>query len=77
MNDVNAVQVVDSLQNLAHDLRGILLGEFSILANAIKQFTARRKLSNDIIFILPRESQPRETKQKRVDGPMEKAKICA
>lgn len=36
MYDVDAVEVVDGLQNLAHDLGRILLGEFSILANAVK-----------------------------------------
>lgn len=52
MHNVDAVEVIDSLQNLAHDLRRILLGEFSILANTVKQFTTRRQLSNDVVFVL-------------------------
>lgn len=52
MHNIDAVEVIDGLQDLAYDLGRILLGEFSILANTVKQFTTRRQLSNDIVFIL-------------------------
>jgi len=36
MNDIVVVKVVDGLEDLSNGLRGVLLGELSILADPVK-----------------------------------------
>ena len=52
VNNVVFMKVVDCVQDLLDGLRGILLGEFALLADAVEQFTADRELCNDIELVL-------------------------
>lgn len=52
VNDVLLVEIVHGFKNLFDSLRGILLGELSLVANAIKQLPSRCKLSYDIELVL-------------------------
>lgn len=40
MNDIIVMKIVDGLKDLSNGLRGILLGELSILADSIEQLSA-------------------------------------
>lgn len=53
VNDILAVEVVDSLEDLSYGLRSILLCESSLLANAVEQLASSRKLSDNIVLVLP------------------------
>lgn len=53
MNDILAVEVVDSLEDLSYGLGGILLCEFALFANTVEQFSSRRKLGDDVVLVLP------------------------
>lgn len=52
MNNIVLMQVVHGAKNLLDSLRGVLLGEFALLADPIKQLSSRRQLGDDVIFIL-------------------------
>ena len=52
MHNVVVVKVGDGAQNFANDLCGILLGELSVLADAIEQFSASGKLRDDVVLVL-------------------------
>lgn len=52
VHDVVVVQVIHSFQHLSNGLRGILLCESSLLANAIEEFSSSRQLCYNVIFIL-------------------------
>lgn len=53
MDNVVIVQVADGIEHLADDLGGVFLGEFSVLADTIKQLSSGSKLGNDVVFVLP------------------------
>lgn len=52
MNDVALMQVVDGIQHLSDCLRGVLLGEFAIFADSVKQLTTGRQLGDNVEFVL-------------------------
>lgn len=52
MDNVALVQVIDCIKHLSNGLRRILLREFSILANPIKQLATSGQLCHDIEFVL-------------------------
>lgn len=52
MHNVIFVKVGYCVQDLANDLCGILLGEFSVLANAVKELSTGGKLRDDIVLVL-------------------------
>lgn len=59
VDNIAFVQVVDGIQHLSNRLRGILLRELSVLANAIEQLTTRGQLRDDVEFILAtRQTRP-------------------
>jgi hypothetical protein len=53
MDDVVVVQVADGIEYLADNLGGILLGEFAVFTDTIKQLSSGSKLGNDVVFVLP------------------------
>lgn len=52
MYDILAVKVVHGVEDLAYRLRGILLREFALLADAVEELTACRQLRHDVVFVL-------------------------
>ena len=65
MNDILAVEVVDCLEDLSYGLGGILLCESALLANAVEQLSSSRKLSDDVVLVLPTVSvQPSLSRNK-------------
>ncbi len=52
MDHILSVQVIDGFKHLMDGLRGILLCEFALLANAIEQFSAGSKLGNNVPLVL-------------------------
>lgn len=52
MNNIVLVEKVDGIENLLDSPRGILLGEFSLLADAIEQLAARSELCDDVVLVL-------------------------
>lgn len=52
MNDVLIMEIVHCFKNLFYRLRGILLSELALVANAIKQLPAGRKLGDEIKLVL-------------------------
>lgn len=52
MDDVVLVEVVDGTQDLLDGLGSIFFCEFSLLADPVEELASRRKLSNDIVFVL-------------------------
>lgn len=53
VNDILAVEVVDSLEDLSYGLGGILLCESALFANTVEQLSPRRKLGDDVVLVLP------------------------
>jgi hypothetical protein len=52
VDDIPLVKIVHSTQHLADCLRSILLCEFAVLANPIKQLTTSGQLSDNVKFVL-------------------------
>lgn len=52
MDDVPLVQIIDCIEDLTDRLGCILLGEFSVFANPVKQLTTRGQLSDNVEFVL-------------------------
>lgn len=51
VDDIVAVQVVDSGQDLLNSLGGILLRELALFANAIEQLSASSELRYNVVFV--------------------------
>ena len=58
MHNALVVKIVDRLKDLLDRLRGILLGEFALVANPIKQLSTSRQLCHDVVFVLSLSAQP-------------------
>ena len=52
MDDIVIVEVIDRLKDLPNCLRGILLCEFPLLADTVKQLSSSGQLCDDVVFIL-------------------------
>lgn len=52
MNNVMLMKVVHRAQNFTDDSRCILLCEFSVLTNPVKQFTTSSQLRNNVVLVL-------------------------
>jgi hypothetical protein len=52
VNDVVIMQVTHSLQNLSYNLGGILFGEFSVFADAVKKLSTSGKLGDNVVLVL-------------------------
>lgn len=52
MNNVPLMQITDCIQNLPDSLGSVLFSEFSILANAIKEFSTSCEFCDDIVLVL-------------------------
>lgn len=55
MNDIVPVQIVYSTHNLFDGLGRILLCELALLANPVKQLSARRKFGDNVVLVLCRQ----------------------
>lgn len=64
VDNVVVVEVGNGLKHLPNNLRRILLGELSLLANPIEKLASLAELGDDIILVLPssapssRQTQP-------------------
>lgn len=56
VNDLVLVEEVDSPKDLLDSLGGILLGEFSLLADTIEKLAAGGQLGDNVELILNRQS---------------------
>ena len=52
MDDLSVMQVVDCLQDLLDGSSSILLREFALVADAVKQLSASSQLSDDVVLVL-------------------------
>ena len=52
MNNVSAVQVVDSLEDLLDGLRSILFSKLALIADSIEQLATSSKLSDNVKLVL-------------------------
>lgn len=52
VDNVVLVKVVDSIEDLADGLGGVLLRESALLANAVEQLSSRSELGDDVVFVL-------------------------
>lgn len=52
VNDVVLVQVVDGAEDLFYCLRGILLGELSLVADTIEQLATSSELGDNVELVL-------------------------
>lgn len=52
VNHILAVEVVNRAQNLLDRLGGILLCEFTLLANTVEQLASRRQLCYNVVLVL-------------------------
>lgn len=70
MDDIALVKVVHSIQHLPDCLRSILLCEFAVLANPVKQLTTSGQLSDNVEFVLVHQSDcDRRTVSKEAPAP--------
>lgn len=52
MDNIPPVEVVDGVEHLPDGLRGVLLGEFAIFADAVEQFASSGQLGDNVEFVL-------------------------
>lgn len=52
VHHIVVVQIVDGVEDLANGLGGILLRELPLLADTIKQLSARSQLRDDVVLVL-------------------------
>jgi hypothetical protein len=56
MDDVALVEVVNCFKDLSDGLRCIFLCEFSLVTDAIEEFSTCRQLCNNVVLVLDRVS---------------------
>lgn len=52
VDNVAFMEVVDGTEHLPNRLRGILLREFAVLADPVKEFSTGGQLGDNVIFVL-------------------------
>lgn len=52
MDDILAVQVINSPKYLLDSRSSVLFRELSLLANAVEELTTSRQLRDDVVFVL-------------------------
>jgi hypothetical protein len=72
--DIVAVEIVDSSKDLLDCLRGVLLGELALLANAVEQLAAGGQLGDDVVLV-PRFKPVHELDNVRVLEALEHVKL--
>jgi hypothetical protein len=52
VDDIVGVEIVDGIEHLSNRLGSVLLGELSLLANAVEQLSTGRQLGDDVVLVL-------------------------
>ena len=69
VDDIVLVEIVDGVEHLPESLRGVLLGELALLADAVEELPARRQLGDDVVLVLQRGSASPYLLRRPAPGP--------